>query len=407
MEYIRLYLENLYLLTNEMSPYLLLGFFFAGLIKAFISNKSIALYLGKSDITSVFRAALLGVPLPLCSCGVIPTGVSLYKNGASKGASQSFLISTPQTGVDSILATYGMLGLPLAIIRPILAFITGIIGGIITNVLIPDDKHNLNTVNVKEIDVITENRFVYAIRYAFYDLLMDIANWLIIGLLIAAFITTIFPENFFMQFLNNPLLSMVVILFISIPLYICATGSIPIAAALLAKGLNPGAAIVFLMAGPATNAATISVLFKSFGKKFTLIYLLVIIVFSMTAGLLTAYLMPASWFMLSFSHIHEHEIGWINVGSTIILLVTLIIGYFGKYLPKKSKAMNSNTIEIQVEGMTCTHCKANVENNLRRIPSIKTIEANHITGKVIISGDSVDINIVRKTITDIGYTLKK
>lgn len=133
MFYINNFFQELVMLTNEMSPYIILGFFFAGILHVYIRKERIQKYLGKRDLKSVIYASLLGIPLPLCSCGVIPTGISFYKDGASKGATVSFLISTPQTGIDSILVTYSLLGLPFTIIRPIVAFFTGILGGVITN----------------------------------------------------------------------------------------------------------------------------------------------------------------------------------------------------------------------------------------------------------------------------------
>ena len=135
MEFLSKYFIALVDLFNQMAPYLLIGFFLAGVLHVYLPKDKISKYLGKDNIVSVINAALIGIPLPLCSCGVIPTGISFYKNGASKGSSVSFLISTPQTGVDSILVTYSLLGLPYAIIRPIAALITGIFGGGITNAL--------------------------------------------------------------------------------------------------------------------------------------------------------------------------------------------------------------------------------------------------------------------------------
>jgi len=264
MQYLSNYFEALFLLTSEMAPFLLLGFLFAGLLKVFVPPDLMSRYLGKSSTSAVVNASLLGIPLPLCSCGVLPAGISLYKNGASKGSSVSFLISTPQTGIDSILVTWSMLGLPFAILRPIVAFFTGIAGGLVTNKIersqpikqAKNKSHIRNKFSIKEI-----------FRYAFVEMVADIASWLVIGLLIAALITVIIPDNFFTEYNLSGISGMLLILIVSIPLYICATSSVPIAAVLLLKGLSPGALLVFLMAGPATNAATITVIGKTLGKK--------------------------------------------------------------------------------------------------------------------------------------------
>ena len=261
-EYIQLYLDDLLELTNEMSPYLLLGFLFAGILSVYLKQQRISKYLGGKNLKSVFNASIFGVPLPLCSCGVIPTGVSLYKNGASKSSTVSFLISTPQTGVDSILVTYSMLGLPFAVIRPVVALLTGLFGGLLN---IPYDKE----IKVKDYDNANKekengSRFINMLKYAFVTFLQDISKWLVIGLLLAALISVLVPDNYFENNFSNPLFGMIMILAVSVPLYVCATGSVPIAAVLLMKGLSPGAALVFLMAGPATNIATLTVLSKNY-----------------------------------------------------------------------------------------------------------------------------------------------
>ncbi len=211
MDYIKTFAIDFIGVLNEMSPYLLLGFLFAGLLKVFLPQRFIDRQLSKPNFKSVLYASLLGVPMPLCSCGVIPTGVSFYKNGAGKGSTVSFLISTPQTGVDSILATYALLGLPFAIIRPFVALITGVFGGLLTNRWTRQDpvkqikestectdssctdgscntdgshKTAVNTIGAKW-------RMVF--KYAFVDFLQDIAKWLIIGLLLAALVSVLVP----------------------------------------------------------------------------------------------------------------------------------------------------------------------------------------------------------------------
>ena len=257
------------------------------------------------------RAALLGVPLPLCSCGVIPTGISFNKEGASKGATVSFLISTPQTGVDSILATYSMLGLPFALLRPFVAFFSGIFGGVITNLASKGEE--IKTVEPPiNISKETEKagKWQKMIRYAFLDFLMDIADWLIIGFAIAALISVLLPDDFFTMYLSNQFLSMFIVLLASIPLYVCATGSIPIAAVLMMKGLSPGAALVFLMAGPATNVATMTVIGKALGRKTLIIYLVSISTSAMFFGRIANQFLPSEWFiMMSHDHgAHEHEL---------------------------------------------------------------------------------------------------
>lgn len=409
------YLVALWDLTLEMSPYLLLGFLIAGILFIYFPKEKITKYLGKNNFRSILNAALIGVPLPLCSCGVIPTGISFYKNGASKGSSVSFLISTPQTGVDSILATYSLLGLPLAIIRPIIALVTGVIGGLVTNSVEKRDLLSTNTTPVEKIaeTPVKGNRLKKMMHYAFVEFLQDISKWLIIGLLLAALMAVIIPDDFFTTYLGNEYLSMLIVLIASIPLYVCATGSVPIAAVLLMKGLSPGAAIVFLMAGPATNAATITVIGKVLGRKTLMSYLISIIGGAIIFGVLVNEFLPREWFTSYIvqvqdghgSHLLPH---WMKVASSILLILLLLNGYLQKYLGRKniSKSKEFNDMPektVKVTGMTCNHCKANVENNLSAISGIDSIEVDLESGKVKLTGDDINLTQVKDKVESIGY----
>jgi len=232
------FFNELYFLTMEMAPYLLLGFMIAGILYGFFPKNKVQKYLGKNNLRSVINASLLGIPLPLCSCGVIPTGVSFHQNGASKGAAVSFLISTPQTGVDSIMVTYSLLGLPFAVLRPIIAFFTGIFGGWYTNRLVKKNPHEEGSIHQIEEHRNYNSLYqrVYSMmKYAFVDFLQDIMRWLVIGLIIAAAISIALPDDFFTTYIGNNYLSILLVLAASVPLYVCATGSVPIAAVLLMK----------------------------------------------------------------------------------------------------------------------------------------------------------------------------
>ena len=409
------YLLALWELTMEMSPYLLLGFLIAGILYVYFPKEKVSKYLGKNNFRSTLNAALIGVPLPLCSCGVIPTGISFYKNGASKGSSVSFLISTPQTGVDSILATYSLLGLPLAIIRPIIALITGVIGGLVTNALDKDDSNSTSTKTNKISDQSKPmgNRLLVMLQYAFVEFLQDISKWLIIGLLLAALMAVLIPDGFFTNYLSNDYLSMLIVLVASIPLYVCATGSVPIAAVLLMKGLSPGAAIVFLMAGPATNAATITVIGKVLGRNTLISYLASIIGGAVLFGILVNEFLPREWFTSYLVHIHDghgtHLLPyWMKVASSILLIILLINGFLQKYLTGKkieeSKIDNQMAEKtVKVSGMTCNHCKTNVQNNLSSIEGIENIDIDLDSGKVKMTGDDIDLSAVKSKVESIGY----
>ena len=278
------FFQSLLTVTGEMSPYLLLGFLIAGVLHVFVPGRFYAKYLSQDNKLSVLFAALLGVPLPLCSCGVIPTAIGLKNEKASNGAVASFLIATPQTGIDSILATYSVLGLGFAVIRPVAALVTGVCGGLLVNRFVKEESGSAVAEDACHAE--HGSKILRVLRYAFVEMMEDIGPRLIVGLLLAALIQVAVPDEFFLHFGANPLLQMLIILLVAVPMYICSTGSIPIAAALIMKGLSPGAALVMLMAGPAVNLASILVVRKSLGKRFTIIYLLVIVGFSVLFGLL-------------------------------------------------------------------------------------------------------------------------
>ncbi len=436
-------------LLKAMSPYLLLGFFFAGILKVWFPQQWIDRYMGKSSWQSVINTAILGIPLPLCSCGVIPTGISFYRNGASKGSSVSFLISTPQTGVDSLMVTYSLLGLPFAIIRIIVALITGVMGGGLTNLIAKKDEVNAAQAGVAcESKTIKSKSGIYRVfHYGFYEFLMDIAKWLVIGLLIAAVLAVLIPDDFFTHYLDNEPLSMLAVLAASVPLYLCATASVPIAAVLMLKGLSPGAALVLLMAGPATNAATITVIRKVFGAKTLFSYLGSIIFGALLFGTLINVFLPREWFALSeqaLHHAHRHELlpEWVQLGSAIVLVGLIISGYVRTYIKRKqaasktqtattsllfkpltepetksftapdlshltfAKPANLKSVVIRVDGMTCSHCKASVEKQLLNLPGIEGVTADPKTNRVSIDGSSFDLETIEKTVESLGYQYK-
>ncbi len=414
VEWIEAYFLEFFRLLVEMAPWLLLGFTFAGLLHVFIPGGSIRKYMGGRNLKSVVYAALLGVPLPLCSCGVIPTGISFNKEGASKGATVSFLISTPQTGVDSILATYSMLGLPFALLRPFVAFFSGIFGGVITNLASKDEEIKaVEPPILKSEGMGRGSKFRKMLKYAFLDFLMDIADWLITGFAIAALISVLLPDDFFTINLSNQFLSMFIVLLASIPLYVCATGSIPIAAVLMMKGLSPGAALVFLMAGPATNVATMTVIGKAMGRKTLIIYLVSISASAMFFGWLTNQFLPSEWFMMMLHDhgAHEHELlpYWFSLAAAILLVGLLVNGYMRKYFSSKQKTkltdmtQHTKNLKIGVGGMTCNHCKASVERNLRTIKGIESVNANPDTGDVMIQGTELNLEKIKFAVEDIGY----
>ncbi len=288
-----------YILLTKMSIYLLFGFLFAGILHIFLSPKTIAKHLGKNSYGSVLKASLFGIPLPLCSCGVIPAAMSLRKEGASQGAVLSFLISTPTTGIDSIFATYALLGGVFTIFRISASFIAAFLVGVMANLLTHDKPKKQEISNTDKCKLCSEpigtnNSHKHTLtehikgvfKYAFETLMDDAGDWLTIGIILGGIISYLVPDTLINQYIGTNIRSIIIMLLIGMPMYVCASGSIPIAAALMLKGLNPGAAFAFLMAGPSTNTVTMTVIYKNLGKKSLFIYLVSIISSSIFLGLL-------------------------------------------------------------------------------------------------------------------------
>lgn len=287
---------------NDVSFYLLFGLFLSGLIKVLLPAQFLSKHLSDKNYKSILKAALIGVPLPLCSCSVLPTAVALKKQGASNGATVAFLISTPETGVDSISVTYALLDPLFTIIRPIAAFITAFTAGSAVNTLelnydkkAASAKPSKKEKKTKSSGVSIRSLFTIdglksTLHYGFGDILPEIAGWFVIGILFAGLIAAVLPNDFFTRYIDNTFLSMILMIIIGVPLYICATGSTPIAAALIAKGLNPGAALIFLLVGPATNISSFFVLKKYIKKRYLAAYLISLIVVSLILGVIVNFI---------------------------------------------------------------------------------------------------------------------
>lgn len=343
-------------LLQQASIYILFGLLVGGLLKVFLSPAYVASHLGTGRFSSVFKAALLGIPIPLCSCGVLPAAASLKKQGANNGATTAFLISTPESGVDSISITWALLDPIMTIARPVSAFISAFVAGIAENIFNPPDTENRATPDLScpidnccdGVDCPPEEHkrhhsFLHkswvGLRYAATDLWADLAGWFFVGILLAGVITVLVPDDVISRYLGGGLSSMLLMLAFGIPLYICATASTPIAAAFIMKGVSPGTALVFLLVGPATNATSLSVLVGLLGKRATLLYLTSIAVISVLCGLAV----DAIYLGLGISAVavvgHAAEVlpDQLMTAATLLLLVLSIRplyaigrGWFGK-----------------------------------------------------------------------------
>ena len=303
----------------EFAPYLLIGFSIAGLLHYCIPPKLIINQLGESNIYSVFKAALLGIPLPLCSCSVIPVASSIRKIGASRGATISFLSSTPQTGVDSILATYALFGWVFTLIKLAVALLCGLVSGILVDIFCKhqeasnedlDDEHTHHA-------PITQKSITGSLRYFFVELPLDLYKPLLIGIFIAGLINNFLPSDFFTGTFSSGLVAFIGITLISLPLYVCAVESLPLAFAFLSAGISPGAVLVFLIVGPATNSATILATLKIIGKHATIIYILTLVVIAWSAGYLMNLFLDIE--MNDFKEHHSHLSIWNHLSASILL----------------------------------------------------------------------------------------
>lgn len=392
----------LYML-NEMSPYILLGFFIAGLLHAFVPTSTMARHLSGGGFKPVAKAAALGIPLPLCSCGVLPTAIAMNRGGASKAATTGFLIATPQTGVDSIAATWSLLGPAFAVIRPVAALVTSLAGGMAVGRAehegkAPAQDAPLGVTADGGADSCTitpaqrksfGSKLLDAMRYGFIDLVGSIGGWLVAGLLIAALITIYVPDDFFGILGSTPILSMIVAIVVAVPMYVCATGSIPIALSLMMKGLSPGTALVLLMAGPAANFASFTLISRQMGRRAAVVYLSAIVAGAIAFGLLVDYLLPREWFMPADIHAacHHgaHAVGWFATGCSAVLVALLAYTFVKSHNHKQIKSTTMSQT-YKISGMNCQHCRASVEKAIQGVEGVTEATVDLASAQATVNG---------------------
>lgn len=396
---------------NEVSIYLILGLLVAGIMHVVFPESIIRRHFGKDSFGSVLKSTLFGIPLPLCSCGVVPVAASLKNSGSSKGASISFLISTPQVGADSFLITYSLLGWIFGVFRIVASLITAITAGIIVNIMAKNENPQsvfspLYTSGYETF----KKRLTSFFSYLEYDLLGSIAGSLVIGIIIAGSIGVIVPDGFFEKYIDYPFISMIMMLIVGIPLYVCASASTPIAASLVMKGLSPGAALVFLLTGPATNVITFSTVIKTLGKKSAVVYLATIGIVSLVLG----FLLNAVTVKYGFNTIimiHQHDIFplWLKVAGSCALASMLVWYYLKTKIFEESrgkKEMTKSQIRLNVEGMTCMHCAGAVKKAVESVKGTSDVSVDLKDRFVkFCANDSVNIETVENAIISAGYSL--
>ncbi|MEM9940783.1 MAG: permease [Planctomycetota bacterium] len=405
-------LQTSWNVTCQLAPWLLLGMLLSGFMHVLLPPGFIERRLrGKSG---VIQAVLLGIPLPLCSCGVVPAGIGLKNQGASNGASVGFLISTPQTGVDSILVSASFLGWPFAIFKMFAAGVTGLIGGLVadqfsSNKNLANDSFDQVTpthvaLNPSNDQVTWINKIGIAWQHSI-EIVRSIWGWLLVGILISAAIEFLVPQGGFESVQHwGTLTSMVTVLVVSIPLYVCATASVPIAASLVSAGFPPSAAMVFLLAGPATNVTTIGAILGRFGANVLAIYLLTIVLGSFIFAITFDRLLSAT----AIQHAgHDHGIPtWFGILSAILL-----IGFFFKFAVediqswvKRMAGSKDANLELKIEGMTCQGCARKLEKAFAKFETVMSVDVNPSNGTAVLQGE-LSPEQISTAVTDAGFVL--
>lgn len=327
-------LTSFWNLVVESAPWLLAGYLLAGIIKQVIPDRWVKGQLAQPGAGSVVKAAFIGAPLPLCSCGVIPAALGIRKAGASKGATSSFMVATPETGVDSISFSYAVLGPIFAICRPVGAIVSAVAAGLLVTAMDPEDDAAEPEAEAGHCCASTESeqeemaplgtRLVNAVSYGFGSMIEDTAKWLIIGLGAAALITVLVPQSFFLQW-GDGLLAMIVMVVVGLPMYICATASTPVAAGFLFAGVSPGAALVFMLTGPATNIATMGVIKEQLGTRSLIAYMIGVIGTAIACGLILNELYSVfSWPMQLSAMEHGEAWAWWRHGLAVLLSILVL-----------------------------------------------------------------------------------
>ncbi len=402
----------------ELAPWLLLGMLLSGLLHAFLPADFVRRKF--HGVAGVIKAVLLGVPLPLCSCGVVPAGIGLKNQGASDGAAIGFLISTPRTGIDSILVSASFFGWPFAFFKMMVAAITGVVGGMISDFPHKSDALGSSKFapSIESIAPAPNTTVAYSTSGPWwwkvwehgFEILQSIWIWLVVGVLLSAIINVWLPPSWLASISGLGLLpAMLLMLLVSVPMYVCATASVPIAAALVQGGLDPAAALVFLMAGPATNVATIGAIRNRFGNRTTMVYLMTLIIGSMLGAWLFSELVSAD---VTNKPIHlHHHVNWFSqlcAGILLLMIGQCIWEYFGRRHSTVTLAneIGRPTAQIGVDGMHCQSCVIRLEKMLSRQKGVEVAQVDLNSETATVQGNFHLPNL-HEAIRDAGFSVRK
>lgn len=422
-EFLPAFLQSVWTTAGQMAPWLLVGFLAAGILHAFIPERLVRRHLGGSGLLPVLKASLAGVPLPLCSCGVIPVAAQMRRSGASRASCVSFLISTPQTGVDSIAVTWSLLGPVFALFRPAVAFASGVVGGLLVSRAVAETPPAGDAGTGEEAPEERGSPLARALRHAFVTLPADLSRSLVAGILIAGAIGALLPPDALAGRLGQGILPMLAMMALGIPLYVCATGSVPIAAALVARGLSPGAALVFLVTGPATNAAAIAIVHRTMGRATAAIYVATVAATGLASGLLLDTLFTLPGIPAPHCDAGCALAPW-ESGSALLLAALLLFPLLrrggtdgcadpacrcgaregeGTGTPEAGGAgATPRTETYAVRGMRCSHCANAVTRALSSLAGVVSVEVDLAAASARVTGPA-DPAACRATIRELGY----
>ncbi len=412
-----------WLVLGQMAPYLLFGFLVAGVLSVCISPAWVERRLGGRGLRPVLTASLFGVPLPLCSCGVIPVSASIRRHGASRAATTAFLLSTPQTGVDSIAVTYALLGPVFAIFRPVAALLTGLLGGFLVHVFGEADETARGEESKPDAcqeacceDGHEHNALLRALRYGFVTLPRDIGLSLAIGIAIAGAMSVFVSPGQLHLYMGGGILSVLLLMAAGVPVYVCATASVPIAAGFMHMGASPGAALAFLITGPATNAATLTTVWRVMGRRTAALYLFTVIASAILCGLLLDGLVPMAEAALPQFNKHAHtatEGGWPAHVAAVVLLAVLVFSYRSKAgdgmehaeedEPSNDSGIHQERLELAITGMTCSHCAESVRRSLSECHGVQSADVDLQRKQAIIIGNSLDAKQLVAAVAGLGF----
>jgi uncharacterized membrane protein YraQ (UPF0718 family)/copper chaperone CopZ len=415
---------------TEMAPYLLLGFLFAGVLSVLISAEWVERHLGGGGLGQVFKASLFGVPLPLCSCGVLPVAAGLRRQGASRGATTAFLLSTPQTGVDSIAVTYALLGPFLAVVRPLAALVTGVVGGGLVHGIGEPDSGGAEPGAAPTSTCALEgccddgpshrHGLVDALRYGFVTLPRDIGKALLLGVALSGVISALVAPDTLSRVLGGGIVPMLAAMAIGIPLYVCATASTPIAASLIVAGLSPGAALVFLITGPATNTAALTTLWRVIGRRSTIVYLVTVAVAALATGLavdaaIGSGVVPTSAIVpvlngAAGGHEHHESAGagwWIGRASAVLLLAIVACAlWWPERRDVKEDVVedeHGTVVTLEVKGMRCHGCVESVTRALASVGGVADVDVRLEEGTATVRGEGFSSEQLTEAVSSLGF----